>query len=538
MTDTASQSLANEHSVITAKVPEKPVSYSLRKPQSAVLMARKPDTLVSHLRTWPIWNGRTRVLVLAENESVVIDWLTTLWSQTRAVNVVVMVVENENVNFYTWFPYQINNCINVSNIVKISATELFPEKVNPPLHDCPLTAVTSPLPPLVVSDSRGVEPRLFHDIAGKLGMTTAYKELPPNKYVWTTLDIKRQPANGLQMVWENQVDLTFSQLSQQFETEAFAEFLPSHTQDRSVFFAPGPKPAPRATAIYRAFSPRTWILVISTSVAIYLMTQFVPYVESRKFSPAFLETIGLILNQAAVLPKTRIFRYFSMLTYMYSIHITTVYLTSLIIFLSDVPREKSIRTWEDLDNSPFPVEFHEGQRYLLSHVTNPHIISMLNRTGKGIFTPYLHMASVANPGNLAVLGPKLSFGAKLLQDEYFDEFGYPKVVILTPSVFNSHLCFYVSKGHPLFPLMSRHMLQLVEAGMPQHYAFEESKLPRRVSRQLRPFGIENVEGPFVLYGLMLCFSFTFLLAECCIGACKKKLKFQILIPKLIHHSQK
>lgn len=447
-----------------------------------------------------MWNPRSRILVIVHNFSDVHGWIESLWSETRAVDVLVMVLSNVP-QFYVWFPYDGEDCRNVVKIVNLRETDtLFPSKINPPLTNCSLFAVASPLPPIVVDKFDGMEVRLFHDFAQNLGMNAAYVDLPANTYVWTFVNESGSPVNGLKLLREYQVDLMFGQIAIEAVLE-FSDVLVPHFIDEFVWFVPGPKPAPRATAIYRGFQIEVWIGVIVAFLALFIANLLNS--EEIDLTASVLLTLSLTINLSHKLFLSRTFKFLAIIAYIYSLHITTAYQSSLIIQLSDSPREKEIKNSKDLSETDLNVEFHIGHKPIVEDLaeTDPDI-AKIKTENRIRYTDYLDLSVVENSPERALLGPKIAFGFSLLEDKYYDEFGHPSVLMLPTPVFTSYMAYHVALGHPLQPFLKSCLQHLIEAGMPEHYIKEISKMKRPRLRNLQPFDIENVIGPFQLYLMM------------------------------------
>lgn len=452
--------------------------------------------MIDSLRTWSVWKARSRLVVFLQNPSDVKTWIEILWKRTRAVNVLAVVLDNPP-QYFTWFPYQPEECSNVSRIVRINPSNLFPQKINPPLNDCPLIAVHTRSPPFVLNETHGIESRAFLDLAKKLGMTPGFAKLAPGMNVWICFDSKQQPYNGLKLLFENDIDLMFSQIAMTQRTSAFAEFLLPHSTEDYLFFVPGPVEAPRATVIFRAFSPKAWIFVSIASIIIYLTVAVIPLIETRKFQSAFVHSVAIILNVPTNFPPSRALQFFSVAAYIYSLHITTAYTASFIIFLSDVPRERPITSLQDIVDSNFKVQIHIAMQGAMNQLSTSPLIHALNQPNRTVVANRLNLTLVRER-KFVMLGPKISYQFELLKDEFFDEFDHPKVLVIRPSLFSSFLTYYVSKGHPLYEHMNRYLIWLIEGGFLGFYSDELGKPPRPERRNLEAFGVENVEGPFIL----------------------------------------
>lgn len=85
----------------------------------------------------PVWRPRERMLVVTErnNSDHVRDWLTALWTTSRFLNVVVMVVNEHSVQFFTAFPFKWN-CGELIVPELIDVDHLFPSKFNGDLNGC------------------------------------------------------------------------------------------------------------------------------------------------------------------------------------------------------------------------------------------------------------------------------------------------------------------------------------------------------------------------------------------------------------------
>lgn len=484
-------------SVIIAKIPEHPNNQQLPSTQSAILLAKSPEPMVNILRMWPLWKARGRVVVLLYNTSDVHKWIETLWKKTRAADILAVVL-NQPPEFFTWFPYKPNECSNVTTIVKINTSDPFPNKLKPPFNNCPLIAVTSVLGPFVINNTHGSEPRMFRDLAEKLGMTPSFAELPPEKNVWTILDLSYQPYAGLKWLFENEVDLLFSQMTMSYIISAFADFLMPHSSEEHIFVVPAPLEAPRATAIIRAFHPRAWTLVITASLIIYASMVIIIFLDTGKLHPAFVHTVAIVLNVPTNLPHSKTLLIFVVSAYMYSMHITTAYTSSFIVFLSDVPREKPMTTLEDIVNSHYKMQVQIAYRTAIDTLSTDPLMNAMNQPNRAIFAPRINLSSVADRETV-IVGPKIPFKSQARTDTYYDEFDYPKVRPIKKALFYTFIVFYISKGHPLYQHLNDNFIRLLEGGFPEHYINEVENPERPKRRNLEPFGLKNVEGPFILH---------------------------------------
>lgn len=457
-----------------------------------------------------MWSARSRVLLVLDGSADIRAWLEALWRGARAVNVVVMVVTDVT-EYYTWFPYQPKECTDVTTVTRLNETSLFPDKIGLFLNHCPLKAVMTPCPPLLVVDEfSGVEPRLFQDLAQKVGMNATYHQLPEGETVWKTLEVEGTPASGLKLLWENEIDIMFSGLGIRLHHQPFVDFLYSHTTDWAIYFVPGPRLLPRAAAIYLAFSPEIWGGVLATSAAIFLTTIGLAYLQDRKPYRAFLETVCITLNLSTTLPNSRAIKVLIIAAYIYSLHITTAYSTSLIIFLSNAPREKAIRTTQDLIESNLKVEILDGYRPILYN--NP-VIKALSAEDRVIWASFLNLDAVADPGDRGVMGLDISYNAILREPKFYDEFGFPRAHSIPGIEDTVDMSLHMSKGHPLYPLLNRYSRRLVEGGLAKHYGDKLTRQPSPLYRKLVPFGIPNVEGAFMIYLAMIAASFFIWIAE-------------------------
>lgn len=445
-----------------------------------------------------------------QQSSEVHGWIETLWKITRAVDVLA-VVPSETPQYFTWFPYQSEECSNVKTIVQINSSNLFPQKLTPPYNNCPLVAATTLLSPFVVDEERGSETQMFLDLAQKLGMMPVYFHLPNGLNVWTVFDTSYRPYSGLKLLFENELDVMFSEMSMAFSTSTFAEFLFPHNVEEYIFFVPGSIEAPRTTAILKAFAPRAWTYVIIASVLIYVSVAAIPFLETSQIFPAFVPTIALILNVPSNFPPSKALKIFAVIAYIYSMHITTAYTTSFIVFLSDVPREKPMQSLEEIVESGLMVQMHIAFQNVIASLSSSLLMNTINQPDRMMHVTVLNLSFVAERKSI-VIGPKISYVSQLRQDKYYDEFDYPKIHVIQDTIFYSFLTFYVSKGHPLFEQLNTNFIRLIEGGFPEHYNFLVLKPDRPKLRKLEPFGVKNVEGPFIL--LLSCLGVCFLAWVC------------------------
>jgi len=450
--------------------------------------------------------------VLVEPGADVYGWLSALWHLTSAVHVTVMVF-SEPPEFFTWTPYRSEECGNVTTIMKLNITQLFFYKVKPPLNNCPFYAVTTPLPPFVNSDGTGIETRMYHTMAEKMKLQSDYVQLPPNERVWSTLDTAGHPFNGMKLLYENKVDVMFSSLRVCMSVAPYTEFLASHTLDVFSLFVPSPKPVPRVSAMYRAFPPAFWSLGTTASLVILTAAAAIPRIETGKWYSPFLSSTAIILNTSTNFPPSKAFSVFAIIAYMYSLHITTAYQSSFIVFLSDVVREKPIKNVEDIANSDLKVQFFETEYKSIQDLANisKHYAALV-KPNRGFFVNILHLVYVS-ANKFSLLGPKIAFQYQIRPRFFYDDNGYPKILILKDELFPAEISIFISRGHPLQPFLHQYSRRLVEGGMPIYYLREQMKHDIIPMRYREPFNIGTVEGPFLLHVGLLTISFIVWLVE-------------------------
>jgi len=480
-----------------AKPPIKQESEYLKIPQSSVILASDPYSIINSLRTWTLWHARGRTLVIVENRRDVHAWIDHLWRLTRAVNVVAMVLMDPP-EFYSWIPYQKDNCANVTKLIKLDITQLFSLEIKPPLHNCPIYAVTSLIAPTVIDNNNGIEPKIYLALADKIGLQPKYIDLPPFEYVWSLFDEENEPTNGLKLIFENVVDIMFSNMGKMMTDVPMFEYLPEHTMDSFHWFVPGPKVASTATAVFRSLSLQVWLAFFATTILFFLTILLFQFMDAHTFKPTLMITMGFILNLPISANSFTKLRVLAIIAYFYSVHITTAYQSGIILSLSEVPREKAIVDELDLGSSLYPILYHEGMKDLVEALSESPEYAPLCKPERINYTDYLHIEKIADPGDHALLGAKITFGSNIIEESYFDESGFPRVLMLKKPVTSSLLNFLISRGHPLKPLLSKYTYYLLEAGIPLQFEKQYRKLARPKVKRKTPFSVETVLGAFLL----------------------------------------
>jgi len=275
-----------------------------------------------------------------------------------------------------------------------------------------------------------------------------------------------------------------------------------------LWYVPSPQQVSKATFIYNSFSKEVWFACLIAFLG-FLFVTFADKHLNKNVNPQdiMLETIAVNLNLPFKKPVTLFFSVFLILAYAYSLHTTTAFQSSLIVFLSSIPREKSISSMDELAQTKLKTIILDGSQYQLNQ-TRYELWTSLMRPGRVTYVPYLQISKVIAGEKAALLGPKLVMDLELQNERFFDEYGFNLVSSIPEEVMTIGMTAYMSPGHPMFHEMNRITLTLVGAGLTQHWGdvFVRRKFAKPQTVVRESFGLDNVESSFWIMGigLMIC----------------------------------
>jgi len=461
-------------------------------PQSAVIMFPEnldPNFLLSY--------SRCNILFILSSEDEAFRWISKTVRKTGASSLVALVLEPIP-SYFTWHPYQNDECENVTRVFPVASEDIFKHHEITSGKDCVLKSMSSLFPPYVTYNNTGVEQRIFADIAKKLNMIPENVFIDGREVVWTI-------SENDSVILEDKFDVMFSSLRRSLLYAKFLDFLPSHTQDSLSFFVPSPDLAPRSIALYRSFLLETWLLFIISTIMIFAAGCLLTYFEDDVWNFSIMPTLLISLNLPSAVSKKNSIKFLAVSAYFYSFHITTAYQAALITFLSEIPRLPAISSVRELGESSLPVIVHSSlmSDFEMRMKDSPNYLTLQDQVQYP--NGRLH-SNIMSHKNVSLLGSSMSRSIDFRS--YYDEFMYPLVHKIPTEHWNMAICFYLSKGHPLFHLMTKYTYYLVEAGLPKKYHspfLNRPKVHKRMPKE--PFGLSNLEGAFYLLMLLLTISF-------------------------------
>jgi len=224
---------------------------------------------------------------------------------------------------------------------------------------------------------------------------------------------------------------------------------------------------------------------------------------------------------------------------MYSLHTTTAYQSSLISFLSAIPRERGIRNMKDILNSEIFIYVQDSGGNQVFNRTYDKTLNDILKSVRTFTIPIYSPVIFPNVSqrNTAALGPKV-INDLILQSlmngpQNRDRYGVPFVKALKKPVVTYYMMILYTPGYPYASEINRITQYMVEAGLTKFWlshfkkkTFSGEKWRKEILNE--PFGMDNVEGAFwiwisLLFWSSLCFVFELFVFY--LGNNKKRMRF-------------
>lgn len=455
------------------------------------------------LRNQALWNPRARIIIHANSEPEGLLYLDILWKTTWAVNATLMIIK-QDVEFFTWIPYAENTCRFVQELVKTEA--IFPIKFSRNLHQCPIRVITWPVEPYVMSPTKGIEPEVVLSIVKALNLSYVPVQLSGNLTPWHQSDESGRPIGVLKMLLEHEVDLALSHFLRTWLGSLVVDMPVAHSPAGMFWYAPYPSPVSRVNNMFKAFAPDVWIGFGVSLIGVMV----VAFLDRSRVG--VLDALGLVLNQPLTKPMSRLLAFFVVVVSWYSVHMSTAYQSSLIVFLSEIAREKPIETFQDLAESDLKFLYVVGTDVMYNQ-SQPELWEEILKPERVTYMPFTDLTKVTD-GDHFTVASKSIVDYFLKADKFYDNYGFPLFRPLDEPFSSDYVVFYVSPGHPLLHEMDRVILWLLDAGLPKYWARRYAGKQRPKTLLVRePFGLVNLEGAFYILSAALVLSFIVFVGE-------------------------
>ncbi|KAJ9593677.1 hypothetical protein L9F63_014772 [Diploptera punctata] len=391
-------------------------------------------------------------------------------------------------NFYSWFPYTMeNNCTNVENIQLVDTwlgngnislmkkAKLFPDKIPKNLHKCIVRVVTNNFPPIIVVIKEGKE----YKISGI--------EISITKLILESLNVEIQYVvvpSSYRNISKNAIDLLMKLLFKQADFAAASlplhgDFVQYYWPTVSYFettiswIVPCPKAKITVGNITRVYTPYVWLSIIISFLIVTLITSIIA-VETSKHSLCELSNYVSIYNSSCSVwsllmgvsvsktPKTNAVRTIFIIWIWYCIFITTVFEAFFTTYLVQPGFGQKLSTLDDLVKSNIPFGCREGIFTLSDGLSDRNIVALKNRADTSIYD-FKALERIMKRGNFSTLVP--SFYIHYYKAHLPWQERQIKACKLDDDYFRYNLVSYVPKGYPILQRVNEVTKRILEGGI-------------------------------------------------------------------------
>lgn len=483
------------------------------------------------LSDWPVRKLHGRVILLTQS----LEMIDTLWTQFRILHLVVILQKTSECEVYTWYPYKPENCQStpVLQLIDTWRDNQFQNntdfKLNHlPQHfgNCPLKSSVAICPPFVGRNGQGPEAEILADLLASVGLKPLRVKIP--SYVGYFTEPKSDgtiaPDSVFDLLTNQNTEIATTCLVKTIENIEF-DSLPSHLTDYGVWHLPGPTPIAMRFGFAQALSLEIWTAILASFLASVIFLFIV--VRSKSFGFIFCwMTARLLSLPYPELSKRTSLRLFSIILELSILVISAIYRSLLLLnlFITPVFRFHSAQEGADYGLTAF-IRTLDAQ-YI--NQSNHDFWNQILKPGRNIQALQFNYKELIFNKAAMVLGRRIVDRALIF--EQFPSIVYEDEVYVSPDVFRIiNLVFMLRPHHPLTPLFTIKMLNIIEVGIPEHYILEAfNKIPHKYGEghddEDRALKMKQLGALFFFEVILLMFCSVVFIMEVLVGVIRRQKK--------------
>jgi hypothetical protein len=203
----------------------------------------------------PYWDRNVKLIIIIDgcnDLNVVLSSLKILWKYTKLLNSVVMLINENEFNFYTWSPYDSclhNDSLQVVNVWKdgqfLYNTTLFPDKLKKTFRCTNVEVMFTSVPPMcAVGDVRykhcgdGFEATAIKTIAHHYNMSVVFKSYKEKDNIWLLRSESGEITGGIGKLYRHESDLLVAAVFLSPDRSTYAQELYPVVTDDIVILLP------------------------------------------------------------------------------------------------------------------------------------------------------------------------------------------------------------------------------------------------------------------------------------------------------------
>jgi hypothetical protein len=360
------------------------------------------------------WDSRGLFLIVVrvkvpDSEEFALSVIRELWEIGRGYNVVVVVLQDDLFNLYTWFPYSSHDdCADVKKVVLINQWvmegegkfvrkgSLYPRKIPSTFHGCTMN--------LSALMKGGIEDKLYGHYFLTHNITRNYVNGFP--------DDSPSPGNILtcmQSLWYRESDMVFGGLPLVVEEISNAEHIFPSFSAKLSWFVPCPKPISRLQRISHIFSPSVWVAILGVLTLVTVVSWCLA--KQSNDTRSYTTMSSTLYNIWAVnvgvpvtgMPRGLRFRFLFFVFVLYCFAINTVFQTFLTSVLVDPGYENQMTSLDEVLDSGIELGYSAIGNLIFGFSSDLRHKEILER-GETCSTYEVCINRIRETGNFALFG--------------------------------------------------------------------------------------------------------------------------------------
>jgi hypothetical protein len=462
-------------------------------------------------------SGRGTFIVVAVDfniqspQSLALDITEEMWNKHKIMNTLITVpnaVEslhkitssstyNKNITFslYTWFPYDLEQCGTVREIVLLDQwipgnkvmfrkrPKLFPTKIPTNLMGCPIRISTSHVAPYVIMTDnhtetygstrysyRGIEIEYLLLLSKALNFTIIF--LPPLEGDLVTIRV-----HNLMGLVGGSTDVVIGFLPLHLYVMGFGDPTTPYIHSSLRWYVPCARPLPRTERFLSVFAPSIWltmvIVFILTTVIFWLTgnSSFFYHIQEsscyKTLSYCFYNMWAVLMGvSVTTMPRSCCLRMLFFVFVCCCFALSTVFQAFFISFLVEPGYEKQIETLEELVDSGVIVGLHPQVQMLVDATGyKEHKKLKVNITCSD-YDGCLEQVIIENNFAIITLQVLIEYTASMLGKTVNNK---KYICSLNGNIVSGGLSMYLAKGHILLERFNVLIQHCLEGGLVTKY---------------------------------------------------------------------
>lgn len=494
---------------------------------------------------FPTWNRTSKILIVVRDEKIVETLLVNFWTKTKAINVVVMLVEESVIKFYSLYPYQNFKIETIQFDIENtkSVPDMYPNKIPKNFNGSIIhVGATFAVPYVLKTENKthfeeGTEVSIMETIAEHYNFQIEYKAVPEGENPWVVQTPDGKITGIFGLLHRSEVDIAYHGIRLRDDRCKIADVTVIHSFDNLAWVFPKKMKVFGWRSLFIIFDLKIWslllVFVIIVPVSGYLLEKYQFNGVKVSLNTHFFHALATLLgNSIGYEIKGKSFKTFTAWFLFYAVIINFAYQSCLITNLTSPKSEQAYETIRDAVEDNLIAHLYPSGKDGYN-LTQHDVWNIILSPGHHVWTDDYKEGFKEMATEKKIFG---LFGVNTAQFEinsnYLNENNEPVLHISKIDREPYWIGLYTPKRHPLRKFLNLKILILIEAGLVEYFNKDlnfkyKLKGEKKVSTESDglKLSLNHLEGAFYVLFFLWAIS---IIIFCCEILYRKELKYKVI----------